>query len=101
MSIRRTVPTPTQFGPFRVVRGTTWTERLKAKGLRRTKKVAGEYAPEGRITFSQKFACPVSGFTIAEIEPRLFSFNAPQGACPACDGLGEKLHFDPALDRPQ
>ena len=62
-----------------------------------TKKVAGEYAPEGRITFSQKFACPVSGFTIAEIEPRLFSFNAPQGACPGCDGLGEKLHFDPQL----
>jgi excinuclease ABC subunit A len=62
-----------------------------------TKKVAGEHAPEGRITFSQKFACPVSGFTISEIEPRLFSFNAPQGACPACDGLGEKLHFDPAL----
>ncbi len=61
------------------------------------KKVAGEYAPEGRITFSQKFACPVSGFTIAEIEPRLFSFNAPQGACSACDGLGEKLHFDPQL----
>ena len=61
------------------------------------KKVAGEYAPADRITFSQKFACPVSGFTIAEIEPRLFSFNAPQGACPACDGLGEKLHFDPAL----
>ncbi len=56
--------------------------------------------PEGiadRITFSEKFACPVSGFTIAEIEPRLFSFNAPQGACPACDGLGEKLYFDPAL----
>ncbi|TRW18083.1 excinuclease ABC subunit UvrA [Glacieibacterium frigidum] len=50
-----------------------------------------------RITFSEKFACPVSGFTIAEIEPRLFSFNAPQGACPACDGLGEKLYFDPAL----
>jgi excinuclease ABC subunit A len=62
-----------------------------------SKKKAGEYAPEGRITFSQKFACPVSGFTIAEIEPRLFSFNAPQGACPACDGLGEKLHFDPQL----
>ena len=50
-----------------------------------------------RITFSEKFACPVSGFTIPEIEPRLFSFNAPQGACPACDGLGEKLYFDPAL----
>ena len=54
-------------------------------------------APPGRITFSEKFACPVSGFTIAEVEPRLFSFNAPQGACPACDGLGEKLHFDPEL----
>ena len=62
-----------------------------------TKKVAGEYAPEGRIIFSEKFACPVSGFTIAEIEPRLFSFNAPQGACPACDGLGEKMEFDEDL----
>jgi len=50
-----------------------------------------------RIVFSEKFACPISGFTIAEIEPRLFSFNAPQGACPACDGLGEKLYFDPLL----
>jgi excinuclease ABC subunit A len=47
--------------------------------------------------FSSKFACPVSGFTIAEIEPRLFSFNNPHGACPTCDGLGEKLFFDPAL----
>jgi excinuclease ABC subunit A len=47
--------------------------------------------------FSEKFACPVSGFTIESIEPRLFSFNAPQGACPACDGLGEKLLFDPQL----
>ncbi|MBU3077753.1 excinuclease ABC subunit UvrA [Sphingomonas quercus] len=53
--------------------------------------------PGNRITFSEKFACPVSGFTIPEIEPRLFSFNAPQGACPACDGLGEKLYFDPEL----
>jgi excinuclease ABC subunit A len=49
------------------------------------------------ILFSEKFACPVSGFTIAEIEPRLFSFNAPQGACPTCNGLGEKLFFDPVL----
>ncbi len=56
--------------------------------------------PANRITFSEKFACPVSGFTIAEIEPRLFSFNAPQGACPACDGLGEKLYFDPQLVLP-
>jgi excinuclease ABC subunit A len=62
-----------------------------------TKEVLGDNAPPGRITFSEKFACPVSGFTIAEIEPRLFSFNAPQGACPACDGLGEKLYFDPEL----
>jgi excinuclease ABC subunit A len=63
-------------------------------------KMKGLALPDGiadRITFSEKFACPVSGFTIAEIEPRLFSFNAPQGACPACDGLGEKLYFDPAM----
>ncbi|HEV2078730.1 MAG TPA: excinuclease ABC subunit UvrA, partial [Allosphingosinicella sp.] len=63
----------------------------------RERAVLGNNAPPGRITFSEKFACPVSGFTIAEIEPRLFSFNAPQGACPACDGLGEKLLFDPEL----
>ena len=50
-----------------------------------------------RTTFSAKFACPVSGFTIDEIEPRLFSFNNPHGACPACDGLGSKLYFDPQL----
>jgi excinuclease ABC subunit A len=56
-----------------------------------------DFGAPGRIVFSQKFACPVSGFTIAEIEPRLFSFNAPQGACPACDGLGEKLVFDEDL----
>ncbi len=50
-----------------------------------------------RVLFSEKFACPVSGFTIAEIEPRLFSFNNPHGACPACDGLGAKLYMDPDL----
>ncbi|MEE2997724.1 MAG: excinuclease ABC subunit UvrA [Pseudomonadota bacterium] len=50
-----------------------------------------------RTMFSAKFACPVSGFTIDEIEPRLFSFNNPNGACPACDGLGTKMYFDPAL----
>ncbi|RMB55777.1 excinuclease ABC subunit A [Sphingomonas sp. PP-CE-3A-406] len=59
--------------------------------------ILGNNAPDGRIVFSEKFACPVSGFTISEIEPRLFSFNAPQGACPACDGLGEKLLFDEDL----
>ncbi|MDD3371613.1 MAG: excinuclease ABC subunit UvrA, partial [Alphaproteobacteria bacterium] len=57
-----------------------------------------ESAPSGKITtYSSKFACPVSGFTIEEIEPRLFSFNNPHGACPTCDGLGEKLYFDPEL----
>ena len=57
----------------------------------------GAGIPDNRIVFSERFACPVSGFTIAEIEPRLFSFNAPQGACPACDGLGEKMLFDEEL----
>jgi len=50
-----------------------------------------------RTVFSEKFACPVSGFTIPEIEPRLFSFNAPFGACPDCDGLGVELFFDERL----
>ena len=50
-----------------------------------------------RLLFSEKFACPVSGFTIAEIEPRLFSFNNPFGACPSCDGLGQSLKFDDGL----
>jgi excinuclease ABC subunit A len=50
-----------------------------------------------QLLMSSKFACPVSGFTISEIEPRLFSFNSPHGACPACDGLGTQLYFDPAL----
>ncbi len=50
-----------------------------------------------RTTFSARFACPVSGFTIDEIEPRLFSFNNPFGACPACDGLGTQMYFDPDL----
>ncbi len=53
-----------------------------------------------RHLMSAKFACPVSGFTIEEIEPRLFSFNNPFGACPECDGLGSKLYFDPDLAVP-
>jgi excinuclease ABC subunit A len=57
---------------------------------------SGKAAPD-RVTFSARFACPVSGFTIDEIEPRLFSFNNPFGACPACDGLGTTLYFDPEL----
>jgi excinuclease ABC subunit A len=50
-----------------------------------------------RTVFSSRFACPVSGFTIEEIEPRLFSFNSPHGACPVCDGLGHEVFFDPHL----
>ena len=50
-----------------------------------------------RTVFSSRFACPVSGFTIEEIEPRLFSFNSPHGACPECDGLGVETFFDPNL----
>lgn len=50
-----------------------------------------------RQVFSSKFACPVSGFTIEEIEPRLFSFNNPYGACPYCDGIGARLYMDPVL----
>lgn len=55
---------------------------------------------DNRHLLSAKFACPVSGFTIEEIEPRLFSFNNPFGACPVCDGLGNKLYFDPELSVP-
>ncbi|WP_414675639.1 excinuclease ABC subunit UvrA [Methyloceanibacter sp.] len=57
----------------------------------------GMGADQERIIFSAKFACPVSGFTIEEIEPRLFSFNNPYGACPECDGLGTELFFEPEL----
>ncbi|MES1202048.1 MAG: excinuclease ABC subunit UvrA [Pseudomonadota bacterium] len=60
-------------------------------------KLSNKTATAKRLIFSQKFACPVSGFTIPEIEPRLFSFNNPAGACPACDGLGEQLKFDAEL----
>ena len=56
----------------------------------------GETTPK-RITYSANFACPESGFTIPEIEPRLFSFNNPFGACPTCDGLGQQLKIDPGL----
>jgi excinuclease ABC subunit A len=64
---------------------------------KRVQNLKGAGIPDNRIIFSERFACPVSGFTIEAIEPRLFSFNAPQGACPACDGLGEKMYFDPQL----
>jgi excinuclease ABC subunit A len=80
-------------GPSAVAAGdaAAATDEKPKKGM----KNAG--IPDNRIIFSERFACPVSGFTIEAIEPRLFSFNAPQGACPACDGLGEKMYFDPQL----
>jgi excinuclease ABC subunit A len=59
-------------------------------------KIHDKSGPE-RLLFSEKFACPVSGFTLPEIEPRLFSFNNPYGACPACGGLGVEQHIDEDL----
>ena len=68
-----------------------------ALGLTEGLAIAENADTNDRTLFSAKFACPVSGFTIDEIEPRLFSFNNPHGACPACDGLGTKMYFDPDL----
>ena len=67
-----------------------------ADGIAVLETAPNEGDPE-RFTFSENFACPVSGFTIPEIEPRLFSFNAPFGACPECGGLGAELFFDERL----
>src|ERR1700751_2760588 len=68
----------------------------KAETKKKTAKIHDKSGPE-RIGFSEKFACPVSGFTIPEIEPRLFSFNNPYGACPQCGGLGVEQHVDEDL----
>lgn len=68
-----------------------------ADGITIIETVPEESDTKEELTFSEKFACPVSGFTIPEIEPRLFSFNAPYGACPKCDGLGVELFFDERL----
>jgi excinuclease ABC subunit A len=68
----------------------------KKADAKKTAKIHDKSGPE-RILFSEKFACPVSGFTIPEIEPRLFSFNNPYGACPACGGLGVEQHIDAEL----
>ena len=67
-----------------------------ADGIAILETAPDEGDPE-RVTFSENFACTVSGFTISEIEPRLFSFNAPFGACPECDGLGQERFFDERL----
>lgn len=71
-----------------------------AEEKKKTAKIHDKSGPE-RILFSEKFACPVSGFTIPEIEPRLFSFNNPYGACPACGGLGVEQHVDEDLVIPE
>jgi excinuclease ABC subunit A len=72
-------------------------EREQAEpAAKKVAKIHDKSGPE-RILFSEKFACPVSGFTIPEIEPRLFSFNNPYGACPACGGLGVEQHIDEEL----
>jgi len=57
---------------------------------------AGKKNKPAELVFSDKFACPTCGYSIAELEPRLFSFNNPVGACPTCDGLGVKQFFDPS-----
>ncbi|MBB3955841.1 excinuclease ABC subunit UvrA [Novosphingobium sediminicola] len=72
-------------------------DEVAAGSKKKGAQLKGAGVQANRIVFSEKFACPVSGFTLEAVEPRLFSFNAPQGACPACDGLGEKLLFDPQL----
>ena len=53
--------------------------------------------PDTEMVFSEKYACRVCGYSLTELEPRIFSFNNPKGACPSCDGLGNKQHFDPEL----
>ncbi len=61
------------------------------------KKTSHQPLTTNHLLFSTKYACPISGFTLSEIEPRLFSFNSPYGACPECDGLGQEMFFDPDL----
>ena len=72
-------------------------EQSAHAGEKKTKLATAAAANARRLVFSEKFACPVSGFTIPEIEPRLFSFNNPFGACPKCGGLGVEQHIDADL----
>ncbi|MGI8526759.1 MAG: excinuclease ABC subunit UvrA [Pseudolabrys sp.] len=69
----------------------------RGEGVKQTKIAAAAASDARRIIFSEKFACPVSGFTLPEIEPRLFSFNNPFGACPECGGLGVQQQIDADL----
>jgi excinuclease ABC subunit A len=91
--LRRSAPPLSGEGKERGANG----ERERTESVaKKTAKIHDRSGPE-RLIFSEKFACPVSGFTIPEIEPRLFSFNNPFGACPACGGLGVEQHIDPEL----
>jgi excinuclease ABC subunit A len=102
-----TAPSPLSLGEKAGVRGGTaatpmdnspeLSAKKKKKLVPKGKSGSANGDKPFRITFSQRFACPVSGFTIEEIEPRLFSFNAPVGACPKCAGLGTELKFEAEL----
>jgi excinuclease ABC subunit A len=84
-------------GQRRGTKGTPLPNPPPQGGREKTKLAAAAAADTRRLVFSEKFACPVSGFTIPEIEPRLFSFNNPFGACPKCGGLGVEQHIDADL----
>ena len=75
----------------------SFMESAKDGGETSAAKDAGESAERADIAFSGRFACPECGYSISELEPRMFSFNNPAGACQACDGLGVKQYFDPDL----
>jgi excinuclease ABC subunit A len=82
--------------PNPLPRGEREPSEQAAGAEKKTAKIHDQSGPQ-RLIFSERFACPVSGFTIPEIEPRLFSFNNPFGACPACGGLGVEQHIDADL----
>ena len=82
---------------LRLGSGLAVIEEVGGSQKKNGKSKEGKEKEGARILFSENFACPVSGFTIEEIEPRLFSFNSPRGACPTCDGLGVKPFADPDL----
>jgi excinuclease ABC subunit A len=95
-SSRKEPPLPAAHDPAGQDREKASSSRKRGE-VKETRLATAAAADAQRITFSEKFACPVSGFTISEIEPRLFSFNNPFGACPACGGLGVEQHIDAEL----
>jgi excinuclease ABC subunit A len=91
------IASPLEGQPDRPKGGREGGQRRNTAEEKKTKLATAAAADARRLVFSEKFACPVSGFTIPEIEPRLFSFNNPFGACPKCGGLGVEQHIDPDL----